>query len=53
MFLIKQLLTLKYINEISMIYHLNNFYKIMNQLSTMGIKFDEEIQGLLFLGSLL
>jgi len=24
----------------------------MNQLSTMGIKFDEEIQGLLLLGSL-
>ena len=25
----------------------------MNQLSTMGIKFDEEIQGLFLLGSLL
>jgi len=31
--------------------HLNNFQGIMNQLSAMGIKFDEEIQGLLLLGS--
>ena len=32
--------------------HLNNFQGIMNQLSAMGIKSDEEIQGLLLLGSL-
>ena len=32
--------------------HLNNFQRIMNKLSTMSIKFDEEIQGLLLLGSL-
>jgi len=53
MFLIKQLLALKYADETSMTDHLNNFQGIMNQLSAMGIKFDEEIQGLLLLGSLL
>jgi len=52
-FLIKQLLALKYIDGTSMTDHLNNFQGIMNQLSVMGIKFDEEIQGLLLLGSLL
>ena len=50
MFLIKQLLALKYIYGTSMTDHLNNFQGIMNQLSAMGIKF-EEIQGLLLLGS--
>ena len=53
MFLIKQLLALKYIDGTSMTDHLNNFQGIMNQLSAMGINFDEEIQGLLLLGSLL
>ena len=52
MFLIKQLLALKYTDGKSMTDHLNNFQGIMNQLSAMGIKFDEEIQGLLLLGSL-
>ncbi|XP_059291841.1 F-box/LRR-repeat protein At5g63520-like [Lycium ferocissimum] len=32
--------------------HLNIFQGIMNQLSAMGINFDEEIQGLFLLGSL-
>jgi len=52
MFLIKQLLALKYIDRTLMTDHLNNFQGIMNQLSAMGLKFDEEIQGLLLLGSL-
>ena len=52
MFLIKQMLSLKYHDGSTMIDHLNNFQGIMNQLSAMGIKFDEEIQGLLLLGSL-
>lgn len=52
MFLIKQLLALKYTDGTSMTDHLNNFQGIMNQLSSMGIKFDEEVQGLLLLGSL-
>jgi len=50
--LIKQLLALKYTDGTSMTDHLKNFQGIMNQLSAMGIKFDEEIQGLLLLGSL-
>jgi len=52
MFLIKQLLAWKYTNGTSMTDQLNNFQGIMNQLSAMGIKFDEEIQGLFLLGSL-
>ena len=43
MFLIKQLLALKYIDGTSMTDHLNNVQGIMNQLSAMGINFDEEI----------
>ena len=52
MFLIKQMLSLKYHDGSRMTDHLNNFQGIMNQLSAMGIKFDEEIQGLLLLGSI-
>ena len=52
MFLIKQMLSLKYHDGSPMTDHLNNFQGIMNQLSAIGIKFDEEIQGLLLLGSL-
>ncbi|KAL4321445.1 hypothetical protein AHAS_Ahas14G0111200 [Arachis hypogaea] len=48
----KQLLALKYTDETSMTDHLNNFQGIMNQLSSIGIKFDEEVQGLLLLVSL-
>ena len=49
MFLIKQMLSLKYHDGSPKTDHLNNFQEIMNQLSAMGIKFDEEIQGLLLL----
>lgn len=52
MFLIKQMMALKYQDGTPMADHLNNFQGIMNQLSAMGIKFDEEVQGLLLLGSL-
>ena len=51
-FLVKQMLSLKYHDGSPMTDHLNNFQGIMNQLSAMGIKFDEEIQWLLLLGSL-
>ena len=51
-FLIKEMLSLNYHDGSPMTDHLNNFQGIMNQLSAMGIKFDEEIQGLLLLGSL-
>jgi len=50
--LIKQLLALKYTDGTSMTNNLNSFQGIMNHLSTMGIKFDEEIQRLLLLGFL-
>ena len=50
-FLINKMVRLKYHDGSRMTDHLNNFQGIMNQLSTMGIKFDEEIQGLLLLGS--
>ena len=40
------MLSLKYHDGSPMTDHLNNFQGIMNQLSAMGIKFDEEIQGL-------
>ena len=46
------MLSLKYHDGSPMTNHLNNFQGIMNQLSSMGIKFDEEIQGLLLIGSL-
>ena len=41
LFLIKQMLSLKYHDGSPMTNHLNNFQGIMNQLSAMGIKFDE------------
>ena len=40
MFLIKQMLNLKYHDVSSMTDHMNNFHGIMNQLSAMDIKFD-------------
>ena len=46
------MLSLNYHDGSPMTDHLNNFQKIMNQLSATSIKFDEEIQGLLLLGSL-
>ena len=52
MFLVKQMLSLKYHDGSPMTDHLNNFQGIMNQLSGICIKFDEEIQGLLQLSSL-
>jgi len=40
MFLIRQLLALKYTDGTSMTNHLNNFQGIINHVSTIGIKFD-------------
>ena len=51
-FLIKQMLILKYHDGCRMTDHLNNFKGIMNQLSVMYIKYDEEIQSLLLHGFL-
>ena len=49
LFLIKHMLSLKFHDGSSMTDYLNNFQGFMNQLSAMGIKFYEEIQGLLYL----
>ena len=50
--LIKKMLGLKLKEGTSCADHLNTFQGIMNQLSAVGIKFDDEIQGLFLLGSL-
>ena len=52
LFLIKQLLGLKYQNGKAMTDHLNTFQGIINQLAGMKIKFDTEVQGLMLLGTL-
>src|ERR1044072_731703 len=46
------MMALKYQDETPPADHLNSFQGILNQLSGMRIKFDEEVQGLLLLGSL-
>lgn len=45
------MLELKYDYDFSMTDHLNNFHGNMNQLFVMDVKFDDEIQGLILLGS--
>jgi hypothetical protein len=51
-FLMKQLMYLRYQYGTPSTYHLNTFQRIINQLAEMGIKFDDEVQGLCFLGTL-
>ncbi|CAM8885310.1 unnamed protein product [Rhodiola kirilowii] len=53
LFLIKQMMRLKYHDGTPITNHLNAFQGIINQLAGMGIKFDDEIQGLWLLGTLL
>jgi hypothetical protein len=52
MFLIKQLMNLRYREGRPVADHVNAFQGIINQLSSMGITFDDEVQALLLLGSL-
>lgn len=52
LFLIKQMMRLKYNDGSSITDHLNAFQGIINQLAGMGIKFEDEIQGLWLLGTL-
>ena len=52
MFLIKQMMELKYQDGAPMLDHLNTFQGIMNQFSRMNIKFEDEIHGLWVLGTL-
>ncbi|GAB2275083.1 hypothetical protein Dimus_039106 [Dionaea muscipula] len=51
-FLIKQLMTLRYQDRMLLTDHLNTFQGVINQLAGMGIKFDDEVQGLCLLGTL-
>jgi transposase InsO family protein len=52
MFLMKQLMYLRYQDGTPLTDHLNTFQGIINQLAGMGIKFDDEVQGLCLLGTL-
>ena len=52
LFLIKRLIQLKYHDGTPITDHLNAFQGIINQLAGMGIKFEDEIQGLWILGNL-
>ncbi|GJY25675.1 putative RNA-directed DNA polymerase [Tanacetum coccineum] len=52
LFLIKQLKGLRYRDGTAMSDHLIVFQGIINELFEIGIKFNEEVQGLWFLGSL-
>lgn len=46
LYLTKKMLSLKLQEGTSCANHLNTFQKVMNQLSAMGNKFDDETQGL-------
>ncbi|GKC81946.1 putative RNA-directed DNA polymerase [Tanacetum coccineum] len=50
LFLIKQMMRLKYTDGSPITDHLNAFQGIINHLAGMGIKFDDELQGLWLLG---
>ena len=51
-FLIKELVNMKYRGGVRVTEHLNNFQSVLNQLATMSMKIDDELQALLLLGSL-
>ena len=52
MLLINHLISLRYQDGIPLIDDLNTFQGMINQLVGMGIKFDDEVQGLWLLGTL-
>ncbi|KAL6136970.1 hypothetical protein ACLB2K_062265 [Fragaria x ananassa] len=51
-FLVKKLVNMKYREGVRVTEHLNNFQSTINQLTTMGMTIDDELQALLLLGSL-
>ncbi len=53
MFLIKKLMHMRYSDGTSMTDHLSSFQGVVNELTGMGITFEEEVRALLLLGSLL
>ena len=52
-FLMKRLFNMKVSEGGSVVDHLNGFNTITNQLSSIGVTFDDEVRALLFLCSLL
>ena len=52
LFLLKQLMTFKYKEGSSILDLTNDFQGIIDQLSRMGVNFDDEIQGLWLLNTL-
>ncbi|KAJ0102904.1 hypothetical protein Patl1_04799 [Pistacia atlantica] len=52
LFLLKQAMNLRYKEGSSILDHLNEFQGCFDQLSSMGVKFDEDIQGLWLLNTL-
>jgi hypothetical protein len=51
-FMIRRLVNLKYKNGQSVTEHLSNFQGLLNELSTMKLVLDDEVQALLMLSSL-
>ena len=52
LFLLKQLMNIRYKEGSLISDHINNFQGVLDQLSGMDVKFDEEIQGLWLLNTL-
>ena len=52
LFLLKQLMKFKYKEVSPILDHINDFQGILDQLSGMGVNFDDEIQGLWLLNTL-
>lgn len=52
LFLLKQLMTFKYKEGNPILDHINDFQGVLDQLSGMGVNFDDEIQGLWLLNTL-
>ena len=52
LFLLKKFITFKYKESSYILYHINDFQGILDQLSGMGVNFDDEIQGLWLLRTL-
>ena len=52
LFLLKQLMTFKYNEGSPILYRIKDFQGILDQLSGMGVNFDDEIQGLWLLNTL-
>ena len=51
-YLMKKLFNLKKEESNSVAQHLNEFNKITNQLSTVGIEYDDEVRALILLASI-